>query len=588
MLRCGVPPVPGVLLVLVLLTSAVSARGQQSIDRRVDYSVRPPGRLLDANPAVGSAGLNYARPVSPFIGGNAYANGIVGQGLSLHSYSPIRDPTEFRAAVGSGTLYSFRRDSVSAADSYYAGVVFPRPYYDPSVTAPSAGFLQGLAGFSGAVPGLARPMDMRLQLRMGAQTGLESQIVGLNPQASLATSSGIFGLPPSASTPLSPSGPQPPWSELTPGGPPPPNLSGPVTPPERRRAGGTEALATPLDEILRGGPDWRTGVRTPLSELLMQAGQSAAGAAQPGLIVPERFAAARPVTPAATEPPLVDTSVLPGMDVFTDMRLALALSANPSAPWFREMQEVLLKHPELARQVNERARQDARQFVDGMLKSPVRTFTGGGSSVVNDQMLKAEALMDIGHYYEADDRYTSAHLADPTNPLPLIGKGHALLAAGDYSKAAFALVQGLERFPDVAVFPLDLQKLVGGGEVIDIRRADLMNRLEQRESPELRFLLGYLEYHTGDREHGLANLEHAAREDRAGSVISRYPALLRQGGGPPPAKTPTERPGAGITPSNEPDAVPEPSTSKRDGTLVVPPIPPAATQPAGPPERDRP
>jgi hypothetical protein len=130
---------------------------------------------------------------------------------------------------------------------------------------------------------------------------------------------------------------------------------------------------------------------------------------------------------------------------------------------------------------------------------------------------------------------------------------------------------------------------MGGGEVIDIRRADLMRRLEQREIPELRFLLGYLEYHTGDREHGLANLEQAAREDRAGSIISRYPALLRGGGTSPAPQAPGERPGQpGRMPAGARGAASQPAGAAEEETLIVPPIPPAPAEPKEPAARDRP
>jgi hypothetical protein len=198
--------------------------------------------------------------------------------------------------------------------------------------------------------------------------------------------------------------------------------------------------------------------------------------------------------------------------------------------------------------------------------TPLRTFTGTGSSSLNNEMLKAESLMEIGHYREAAARYGVAALIAPANPLPLIGRGHAFLAAGDYRSAALALIRGMERFPDIARFNIDLTALMGSGEIIDIRRADILERLERRETAELRFLLGYLEYHTGDRERGMANLERAASDPRASMVIAQYPDLLRKNA---PTLPRGSTPG-GPDDSGEFDEFPG-GQHKPEDTLVIPP-----------------
>jgi tetratricopeptide (TPR) repeat protein len=178
----------------------------------------------------------------------------------------------------------------------------------------------------------------------------------------------------------------------------------------------------------------------------------------------------------------------------------------------------------------------AQEFVGQMLQSPVETFHGRGDSALNNELLKAESLLEIGEYYEAVRRYEVAQRLDPLNPLPLIGKGNAFLAAGEYSSATGALIRGFERYPELVEFNFDLTALMGGREIVDIRRADIMRRLAGRDDARLRFLLGYLEYYAGNRESGMANLERAAELDQGSSIISRFPAILRRESALPPPK----------------------------------------------------
>ena len=246
--------------------------------------------------------------------------------------------------------------------------------------------------------------------------------------------------------------------------------------------------------------------------------------------------------PLVTTPKITDASVLPGFDVFNDMQLALALKKEPQAMWFENMQAAIRADPGLAGALQEQARMDSQQFVSTMLNTPVRSFVGRGDSALNDELLKAESLLEVGQYYEAAQRYEAAQAIAPFSPLPLLGKGHAYLAAGEYLRAAVAIIQGLERYPELVKFDLDLTSLLGGAEIVDIRRANLMQLLERQEEPRLRFLLGYLEYYTGQRESGLANLDRAAASERAGSIIARFPAMLRGEGVLPPPKLPSSTP----------------------------------------------
>ncbi|MFH1748568.1 MAG: hypothetical protein ABIG44_16155 [Planctomycetota bacterium] len=550
--------IPGHLLAILLLTSALAGA-------RAQVPMQQTGRLFDRNPQVGSGGYNYARPLSPLIPGNTIATGNVRGGMALRGYSPIGDPTSFRAGLGTSTLGAFRRDSVSVADygSVY-GSSLTTPYYDPSRTVPTVGFLSGQYGQAtpriGPLPspgrsstplGVPGPLDLRVGAALGTDRGvsqrdsdpLRAQIVGLSPGQSPELSSSIFGPLPSTMMPsmrldqnLTTGLSQlPEVSERS------STLLAPYqTPRLDEPLGSRPPLGTPLEYIRSRETSRVTGPE--------QTDPFAAQPSDEADLVPGPLGAVPPESAAAPAPTretllpgdlrLRDISVLPGYDVFTDMQLARTLEADPSAGWWEQMQAVIRTEPAAAAILDEQATLQAQEFIEQVRNSPIRTFHGAGPSVMNDELLKAESLLEIGQYFEAVRRYDVAHRQNPLNPLPLIGKGNALLAAGEYLSAVVALVQGFERYPEMTEFAFDLQALMGGGEIVDIRRADLMDRLRSREDPQLRFLLGYLEYYSGNQESAMQNFEKAAANDPSGSIISRFPEMLRREMRLPPPKLP--------------------------------------------------
>jgi hypothetical protein len=173
-------------------------------------------------------------------------------------------------------------------------------------------------------------------------------------------------------------------------------------------------------------------------------------------------------------------------------------------------------------------RELAARWVADMLSRPVTTFVGGGGDPLNLAMREAEEALHAGKYFRAADRYYYATVIAPDNPLARLGRGHALALAGNYMSAAHELSRGIAMFPDVVSFRLDLPSLVGQKDAFDLRRADLERELSRVESPELRFLLGYLEYFSGLTEYGMKNFERAAAGAPPDSVIAQMPELLRR------------------------------------------------------------
>ncbi len=557
------------------LTMLIPAFGQ--------YAVSQDGRLFDANTSLSDGRYNYAVPATPFGFGNPVASGNVRYGLALRVNSPIDSPFGFRASLGSGSLSNFLRDSVSVADRPLGSSPYgPVGFYDPARTAPTAGFLQGHTEFPLAPARRARGaagggfVTPRADARMPGLLNYSgfrppadprSEYIGpSNPIAErnvlptgMELSASIFGLP-RAGVPDADGG-----VELT------PNPLAKIADPtdfsfdssiDPTRSLDAAATAAPLDMRIRpqgvtAGPtvipdsplagvlrndsaallhgaavDAAIGRSSPVGALTGTGIQPATPPTAPSDVPTDpaaRAAAELGVTAAA----LRDRSMLPGADAFNDLQLALALSEEPEAEWYDDMRASAEQAP--AGVNGERLEVPvAEEFLDEMLNRPLRSFRGELKSPMNDLIADAEAALSSGKYADAARTFGRATQIDPRNPLPWVGRAHAELGGGDYLLAAMDLTRGLERFPELARFGLDLKAMLGGGETVDIRRADIMELLKAGEDARLRFLLGYLEYHSGMKESGLANLKQAAESAEFDSIIRRYPALLERQGTLPP------------------------------------------------------
>jgi len=92
------------------------------------------GHLLDANPRIGSLGINpNARldALMPRLDHNLYITGNVTRGASFQGLVPYSSFDEFKYASGFGVLDDFRRDSVGGGD-LTGGLITAQPYLETS------------------------------------------------------------------------------------------------------------------------------------------------------------------------------------------------------------------------------------------------------------------------------------------------------------------------------------------------------------------------------------------------------------------------------------------------------------------------
>lgn len=510
------------------------------VGAQIDY------RTGHASNRVGSGGFN-SRIGSQFVptGSNLYVTGNVTGGRSFQAFSPVRDQYSLRVSTPTARLSDFRRDSVSLNDV-----------------------------LSGATPGTAMPYYSRDRVTTSPGT----MAAGLDSYRIRGRDS--YGVPRSTQ----PYGAVRPGSPIVPGVPQSQSLS-PVTPGQLRQStaslspflqpldlfnrtydrtyGETQALygfqpesfAIPVDprdqfsERLKAFADERAAlnpfairpgdgvpesVEAPGDPLLqhrdlltgrqLDPETEVAGievpTALPAITLPEPAAApgAQPETASATALPGIALSFFEptGADLYKDM-LDATVFLEQAHERAAELETALATDPTLAEKYAS-SNAAAERVVEELKKS----HAGTGATAVQNHIRAAEDLLRTGEYYRARAVYRQARVLDRRNPLVHLGEGYAMIAAGEYYSAAHQIGRGIEMFPEVALFKMDLNAFITEPDLLEKRRADLERRLERVEDYRYRFVLGYIEYFSGFETFGLANLRKAAENAPEGSGVVRF------------------------------------------------------------------
>ena len=126
-----------------------------------------------------------------------------------------------------------------------------------------------------------------------------------------------------------------------------------------------------------------------------------------------------------------------------------------------------------------------------------KSFDSLSESKFNQHMRDAEEHLKAGSYYRAASCFSLASVYQADNPLALAGRGHALFAAGEYVSSALFLSRALAISPEYLQMRVDLVAMLGDGNKLAGRIADIEQWLARSGSSQLQFLLGYVYYRTG-------------------------------------------------------------------------------------------
>jgi hypothetical protein len=515
------------------------------------------GNALDANPQVGGGGYNGARPVSSGINGNLIMSGNVTGGKAFRGFSPIGNPSSLQTIIPSASLSPFVRDSVGLPMIEGGqSVTAPRPYFDPSQTALTTGAVEAQALAPRDLSGTYRMGQGQYQVPVAPLGGTQPTVAGTGqlPYAAAGwTPAGIGMFNPdrvaavpsqAVRGPLATAGLGGPLAVAQAGNPP----VEPVTTTDQRegpgRPSGGESgqpgdINTQNASVLGGQPNLPPS-DTSLIGTPPGGPPSAARApdrsGQPGgleavdqngstlLTQMQQYSGTRrQATGLGAEP-------VQGLALVQKQQKPLDLSVSTAAQRPSDDFRLLRTGATAAQKQRMQAdvsREQASRLVEERMRTPIRSLAGARQTQIDQMLAQAEDLMRKGEYYRAAGTYNGVITAAPENALAWLGRANALLAAGEYLQAYVALDRGIGRFPQVLAFDLDLPALVGNREVLDIRRAELEKLLSGNPDYRMQFLLGYMDYYSGQRSLGLQVIQKAAGAAPSGSVVRQAAEILQ-------------------------------------------------------------
>jgi len=458
------------------------------------------GHLLDANPRLGSMGINpNARldALVPRVNNNLYITGNITGGSSFRGVVPYRSPLEFQGTLGSSTLSNFRRDSVGV-NNLSSSIPSRQPFVDFSRTLTGIRQQRVVNSYDLYQPRrvASSPFSARLDLQTNQATAIRPME---QPNFSLNVSQPRQF---NRFKPLGATGQKPEWLE------------------------GSTA------DLLQGKT---SGV--PSGELVqpLAPGQGVLGIGQGQNVQPSdlRVQTIQPLTdeqdmePSAPSLQPGENRELIGQTPLTEQELLDALGTGGLGERNIQYVQPIVPpsvgdtEPGTSKELTSEnpLQQEKPSYWPQPLKPklpyagavPSATSSTGTNNYQRDfearsrrqfqiNMQKGDELLQKGKYYRAADAYGSAIVYDYTSAAAHRGKAHALFGAGEYMSSAYFLYQAFTLDPKLAKTRTDLRALFADEQKIQNRLKELNDWQTRSNAAELKFLQGYVLYQIGSRE----------------------------------------------------------------------------------------
>lgn len=141
-------------------------------------------------------------------------------------------------------------------------------------------------------------------------------------------------------------------------------------------------------------------------------------------------------------------------------------------------------------------------------------------------MQTAESYIKEGKFYKAADVYELAALWRPEESRSYLGKGFALLAAGEYMSSSYYISRAIELEPVLASKSFDLPKLLGDRDMFENRLLELEGWQERSGSGELAFLQAYVLYQDGRAEAAAEAIAKAVKVMPESKAVQKLSQVL--------------------------------------------------------------
>jgi hypothetical protein len=168
---------------------------------------------------------------------------------------------------------------------------------------------------------------------------------------------------------------------------------------------------------------------------------------------------------------------------------------------------------------------------------PTRTWRSSLDALGQDRYEQAmetgSSRLKEGKPREASDAFGLALLYKPDDTAALAGRSHAMFMAGEYTSSALFLARALDACPDYVRLPVDFAVFAGGEAAVQSRIEEVAAYLRKEASPELRLILAYACYRTGDFTSARRTLDAGPAVDgRLGRVLHTLAKALDEAQNP--------------------------------------------------------